>query len=73
MIKHGIARFLNIISTTYDIKLVKKVLGQEKHFCTRLPYVHKTIRERLFSMINTTYNSTEDIIDKLQRLKAEPN
>ena len=49
----------------------KKVLRQGHHFSTRLPYANKRIREGWMNMVNTTYNSTEDTIDKLQELKGK--
>ena len=49
----------------------KKVLGQDHYFSTRLNYANKKIREIWMNMINTTYNSTEDMITKLQELKGK--
>ena len=40
----------------------KKVLRQHLYFSTGLPYADKRIREIWMNMINTTYNSTEDMI-----------
>ena len=36
-----------------------------------MPYANKRIREIWTNMVNTTYNSTEDIINKLQSLKGK--
>ena len=49
----------------------KKVLKQNHNFATRLPYANEKIREIWMNMVNTTYNSTEDMINKLQELKSE--
>ena len=48
----------------------KKVLRQNQYLSTRLPYANKKIREMHYSMVNTTYNSSEDMISKLQLLKG---
>ena len=48
----------------------KKVLRQDHDFSTRLNYANKKIREIYINMVNTTYNSTEDMINKLQSLKG---
>ena len=44
----------------------KNVLRQERDFSTRLNYANKKIREIYINMVNTNYNSTEDMINKLQ-------
>ena len=49
----------------------KKVLRQSHDFSSRLNYANKKIREIWMNMVNTTYNSTEDMIDKLQSLKGK--
>ena len=49
----------------------KKVLRQARYFSTRLPYANKRIREIWMNMVNTTYHSTEDMINKLQLLKGK--
>ena len=49
----------------------KKVLRQDHIFSTRLPYANKKIREIWMNMVNTTYNSTEGMIDRLQQLKGK--
>ena len=49
----------------------KKVLRQERDFSTRLNYATKKIREIYINMINTTYNSSEDMNNKLQSLKSK--
>ena len=48
----------------------KKVLRQDHYFSTRLPYANKKIREIWMNMVNTTYNSTDDMNNKLQELKG---
>ena len=42
----------------------KKVLRQDHKFSTRLNYANKKIREIWMNMINTNYNSTEDMNTK---------
>ena len=49
----------------------KKVLRQDRDFSTRLNYANKKIREIYINMVNTNYNSTEDIINKLQSSKGK--
>ena len=49
----------------------KNVLRQSHDFSTRLNYANKKIREIWMNMVNTNYNSTEDMIDKLQSLKGK--
>ena len=49
----------------------KIVLRQERDFSTRLNYANKKIREIYINMVNTNYNSTDDMTNKLQSLKGE--
>ena len=49
----------------------KKVLRQDRDFSTRLNYANKKIREIYINMVNTTYNSSEDMIIKIQSLKGK--
>ena len=49
----------------------KKVLRQDGDFSTRLNHANKKIREIWMNMVITTYNSTEDMINKLQQLKGK--
>ena len=49
----------------------KEVLRQDLYFSTRLPYADKKIREIYYPMANTTYNTTQDMINKLQILKGK--
>ena len=49
----------------------KKVLRQDYDFSTRLNYANKKIREIWMNIVNTTCNSTEDMIIKLQELKGK--
>ena len=48
-----------------------KVLRQEIDFSTRLNYANKKMREIWMNTVNTTYNSTEDMMNKLQDLKRK--
>ena len=49
----------------------KKVVRQSHDFSTRLNYANKKIREIWMNMVNTKYNSKEDMINKLQQLKGK--
>ena len=49
----------------------KQVLIQDHDFSTRLNYANKKIREIYINMVNTNYNSTEDMINNLQSLKGK--
>ena len=49
----------------------KKVLRQSHDFSSRLNYANKKIIEIYINMVNTKYNSTEDMINKLQTLKGK--
>ena len=49
----------------------KKVRRQDHDFSSRLNYANKKIREIFINMVNTKYNSTEDMINKLQSLKGK--
>ena len=49
----------------------KKVHRQDRDFSTRLDYANKKVREKYINMANTTYNSSEDMINKLQSLKGK--
>ena len=51
----------------------KKVRRQDHYFSTRSPYANKKIREIWMNMVNTTYNTTEDMINKLQELEKKRN
>ena len=46
----------------------KNVRRQDRDFSTRLDYANKKVREICINMANTTYNSSEDMINKLQSL-----
>ena len=48
----------------------KKIRRQDRDFSTRLDYANKKIREKYINMVNTNYNSTEEMINKLQELKG---
>ena len=49
----------------------KKVIRQDGDFSTRLNYANKKIREIWMNMVNTKYNTIEDMINKLQELKGK--
>ena len=49
----------------------KNVLRQRRDFSTRLNYANTKIREIYINMVNTTHNSSEDMINKLQSLKGK--
>ena len=49
----------------------KNVRRQDHDFSTRLNYANKKILEIYINMVNTIYNSTEDMINKLQQLKGK--
>ena len=49
----------------------KKFLRQDRDFSTRLKYASKKIGEIWMNMVNTKYNTTEDMINNLQSLKSK--
>ena len=49
----------------------KKVLRQDQYFSSRLNYAYKNVREIWTNMVNTTYKSTEGMINKLKQLKGK--
>ena len=49
----------------------KNILRQSHDFSTRLNYANKKIREIYINMVNTNYNTTEDMIDTLKSLKGK--
>ena len=49
----------------------KKLRRQDRDFSTRITYASKKIREIWIKMVNTIYNSKEDMINKLQELKGK--
>ena len=49
----------------------KKVRRQDHDFSTRLNYAKKKIREIYINMVNTDYNSTEGMSNKLLEVKAK--
>ena len=49
----------------------KNILRQSRDFSTRLNYANTKIREIYINMVNTNYDSIEDVIDKLQSLKGK--
>ena len=64
---------MNRYSTNRNIIFIKKILRKDRDFSTRLNYANRKIREIWMNFINTTYNSTEDMINKLQQLKGKTN
>ena len=52
-------------------RIDRKVLRQDRGFSTRINYANKKIREIRMNMVNTNYNLTEDMINKLQQLKGK--
>ena len=71
MIKDTIFRIRKKIINKQKHQIDKKVLRQDHYFSSRLPYANKKIGEKYFSRVNTTCNSTEDMIRKLQQLKGK--
>ena len=51
----------------------KNVLRQDRDFSTRLNYANEKIRDIGMNMVNTNYNSTEDMVEKLHQLKNRQN
>ena len=49
----------------------KNILRQDRDFSTRLNYANKKIRDIWMNMVNTLYDSSEDMINKLQSLKGK--
>ena len=49
----------------------KNVRRQYRDFSTRLNYANKKIREIYIKMVNTNYNTTQEMIEKLQLLKGK--
>ena len=49
----------------------ENVLRQGRDFSNRLNYANTKIREIYINMVNTTYNLTEDMTNKLQSLKGK--
>ena len=56
-----------------NIKLIKKVLRQDHYFSLLLQYANIKIGKLFYSIAKTTFNSTEDMIIKLQELKGKTN
>ena len=61
------------INNKQKLQIDKKVVRQDRDFSTRLNYANKKIREIYINMVNTTYNSTEVMINKLQSFKVRQN
>ena len=62
---------MNILATNKNIERIKKDFKQDQFLSTRFPYADKKIREIYFSMTNTIYNSSEEMINKVQLLKGK--
>ena len=62
---------MNILLISKNINLIKKVLRQDYYFSTRLTYATKKIRKIWMNMIGTTYNTSKEMIDKLQTVKGK--
>ena len=63
--------YCGYIINKQNYQIHKKILRQDHYFSTRLPYANKEFRELYYSMANTTYNSSKDMINKLQSLKGK--
>ena len=61
--------WLEIIINKQKHEIDMKVRGQGDNFSTRLPYAFEKIRNIWMNIVKTTYNSTQDLIDKLQEVK----
>ena len=62
---------MNLLLISKKITLIKKVLREDRDFSTRLVYANEKIRETWMNVVNTTYNSKGDMIDKLQQSEGE--
>ena len=49
----------------------KKIRRQNRDFSTRINYANKKLRKIWTNLVNTTYNTTEDMINNLQELKGK--
>ena len=49
----------------------KNILRQDHNFSTRLPYAKKKIRDIWMNMVDTNYDTTEDMNDKVQQIKGQ--
>ena len=49
----------------------KNILRQDRDFSTRVNYAIKKIKEICINMVNTNYNSTENLNNKLKSLKGK--
>ena len=59
------------IISKHKHQIDKKILRQDRDVSTILNYANKKIKEIWMNMVNTTYNSTEDMINKLQQFKGK--
>ena len=70
MIKVTIVETANVLLTNKNIELIK-LLGQDRDYSTRLSYAIKKIREVWMIIVNTAYNTTEDMNNKVNELKGK--
>ena len=63
-------RSCDYIITKQKHQIDKKNLRQDRDFSTRPNYANKKIREIWMNMVNTTYNTTEYMINKLIRYNS---
>ena len=71
MIKVFTSKNFDYIINKQKHQIDKKVFRQERDFSTRIDFANEKIREIWMNMVNTTYNSTQGMIDKLQQLKGK--
>ena len=64
-------KYLNKTINKQKHQIDKKLVDKDHNFSTRLPYANKKIRDNWMNMSNSTYNSTQDMIDKVQSLKGK--
>ena len=51
--------------------MIKRIRTQDHNFSTRLPYANKKIRKIWMNTVKTIYNSSDELIVKLQQLKGK--
>ena len=61
---------MNVFDTPKH-QIDKEARRQDLFFSTKIPYASRKITEIFYSMTNTAYNSTADMVNKLQFLKGE--
>ena len=60
-----------MINNKQKHQIDKEVLKQDHFSSTTLNYAGRKIREIYYSMLNTNYKTTEDMINKIQQLKGK--